>query len=122
MTSEFQDILDILAEANGAVLYWQMPIGAKAALDAGVVTIDDNDLMVHPNAIGPDENGQYTMPVRHIVRDTATKGCDFLLWGDDTLGAAKLSFIDAIADGLDVELVSMPANQMDDHTKRLIDG
>jgi len=60
------------------------------------------------------------MTMRYIVRDTATQGVDFLIWGDDCPGAAKLSLIDAIADGLDVELVTMPANGMDTHTANLI--
>ena len=62
------------------------------------------------------------MTIRYIVRDTATKGCDFLLWGDDDADAANVSLKSALADGLDVELVTMPADQMDDLTKRLIEG
>lgn len=59
---------------------------------------------------------------RYIVRDIATRGCDFLLWGDDDAAAAKVSFDDAKADGLDVELVVMPADAMDARTRRLIEG
>ena len=62
------------------------------------------------------------MTIRYIVRDIDTKGCDFLLWGDDDKEAAEVSLADALADGLEVELVSMPSDQMDAHTKSLIDG
>lgn len=58
--------------------------------------------------------------ILYLVRDTATQGCDFLLWGEDQPGLAALSFIDAIGDGLDVELVNMPSGQMDASTYRLI--
>ena len=60
------------------------------------------------------------MTMRFIVRDIDTKGCDFLLWGDDDKEAAEISLAQALADGLDVELVAMPSDQMDPHTKRLI--
>ena len=59
---------------------------------------------------------------RHIVRDIATKGVDFLMWGDDDEAAAQETLRQALADGLKVELVSMPADAMDEHTKRLIEG
>lgn len=59
---------------------------------------------------------------RYIVRDIATQGCDFLLWGDDSPEAAAESLRSALADGLAVELVTMPADKMDPHTKRLIEG
>ena len=62
------------------------------------------------------------MTTRYIVRDRDTQGIDFLLWGDDDKAAAEQSLRDAIADGLDVELVTMPSDAMDPHTKRLIDG
>jgi hypothetical protein len=62
------------------------------------------------------------MTIRYIVRDIDTKGCDFLLWGDDDKEAADISLAQALADGLKVELVSMPSNKMDAYTKRLIDG
>ncbi len=49
----FTDVLEELVRNDGACLYWQMPNGerAKAALDAGVVTLDDYDLLVHPKAV-----------------------------------------------------------------------
>ena len=62
------------------------------------------------------------MTTRYIVRDIDTKGCDFLLWGDDNEEAAQISLAQALADGLEVELVSMPSDQMDEYTKRLIEG
>ena len=62
------------------------------------------------------------MTTRYIIRDCDTQGIDFLLWGDDDEAAAKQSLADALADGLNVELVSMPSDGMDPHTKRLIDG
>jgi hypothetical protein len=62
--------------------------------------------------------------IRYIVRDIATQGCDFLLWGDDDLTAAVASLVRAHLDGIghEVELVTMPSNRMDAHTKRLIEG
>jgi hypothetical protein len=57
----YQDVLDVLASVDGACLYWQLGARAKAALEAGVVTIDENDLMVHPRATRHPEGG-YTMP------------------------------------------------------------
>jgi hypothetical protein len=62
------------------------------------------------------------MTTRYIVRDRATQGVDFLLWGDGDKAAAEQSLQDAIANGLDVELVTMPADRMDPHTARLIEG
>jgi transketolase len=62
------------------------------------------------------------MMTRYVVRDIATQGCDFLLWGDGDEHAAQVSLAQALADGLEVELVSMPANGMDEHTARLIEG
>jgi len=62
------------------------------------------------------------MTTRYIVRDIATQGCDFLLWGDDDKEAAQVSLEQALADGLDVELVEMPSDKMDDHTARLVEG
>ena len=46
------------------------------------------------------------MTIRYIVRDIDTKGCDFLLWGDDDKIASR-PHGNALADGLEVELVSM---------------
>jgi len=59
---------------------------------------------------------------RYIVRDKATQGIDFLLWGDDDPRAAQHSLAEAIAEGLEVELVVMPADDMDEHTRNLIEG
>ena len=59
---------------------------------------------------------------RYVLRDKATKGIDFLLWGDNDPAAAKYSLEQALADGLDVELVVMPANKMDRLTRRIIEG
>lgn len=44
---------------------------------------------------------------RYIIRDVATEGCDFLLWGDDDLTAAIISLCQCFCDGIghDVELV-----------------
>ncbi len=55
----------------------------------------------------------------YIVRDKETKGCDFLLWGDDK-AAAEVSLASALSDDLDVELVAMV--KLDKHTKQLIEG
>jgi len=60
--------------------------------------------------------------IRYIVRDKATQGCDFLMWGDNDPAAAKYTLDQALADSLDVELVTMPADDMDEHTRRLIEG
>jgi hypothetical protein len=62
------------------------------------------------------------MTTRYVVRDRATRGVDFLLWADDEPEQAQQSLDAALADGLDVELVTMPADQMDAHTARLITG
>lgn len=75
------------------------------------IRVDDSD---------DDSDG----PMRYIVRDTATQGCDFLLWGDDNLTAAIVSLCLCHCDGIghDVELVAMPADAMDAHTRKLIEG
>lgn len=57
---------------------------------------------------------------RYIVRDRATKGADFLMWGDDDPEAAQETLRGALADGLDVELVTMPSRDMDKWTAKLI--
>ena len=51
-------------------------------------------------------------PLLHFtVRDRATQGTDFLVWGvqetasDDTLDRAMTTLTDALRDGLDVELI-----------------
>lgn len=62
------------------------------------------------------------MTIRYIVRDRDSRGINFLLWGDDDEAAAQQSLADALADGLDVELIQMPADRMDAHTRRLIEG
>jgi len=62
------------------------------------------------------------MTTRYIVRDIATKGCDFLMWGDDDVDAAHETLDQALFDGLEVELVTMPADRMDKHTRKLING
>ena len=62
------------------------------------------------------------MTTRYVVRDKATKGCDFLMWGDGDAIAAHNSYEAALRDGLDVELVTMPADHMDALTTLLIEG
>lgn len=62
------------------------------------------------------------MATRYIVRDIDTKGVDFLLWGDDDRAAAEATYHQCLYDGLEVELVEMPADKMDEHTQRLIEG
>lgn len=64
------------------------------------------------------------MTTRYVVRDIPTEGCDFLVWGDDDLAAAVVSLCHCHLDGIghDVELVWMPAEAMDEHTRRLIEG
>jgi hypothetical protein len=59
---------------------------------------------------------------RYVVRDIATKGCDFLLWGDDDPAAAAETLRQCRADGVEVELITMPSDAMDEHTRRLIEG
>jgi hypothetical protein len=56
------------------------------------------------------------------VRDKATKGADFLMWGDNDPDAAQVTLQQCHADGLDVELVTMAPDEMDSHTKTLIEG
>jgi hypothetical protein len=62
------------------------------------------------------------MTIRYVVRDCDTAGCNFLLWGDVDEAAAQEALQSCLADGLDVELVAMPADRMDAHTRRLIEG
>ena len=92
---------------------------------------DDGDLdtVAELMAITPMENGLFSLgwgyttrivPTRYVVRDRATKGADFLIWGDDDPEAAAESIRQALADGLDVELVVMPASDMDKWTAKLI--
>lgn len=57
---------------------------------------------------------------RYVVRDAATQGADFLMWGDDDPEAAQATLLAALHDGLDVELVTMPADDMDKWTAKLI--
>jgi len=61
--NDFADVLEVLANNDGACLYWQMPNAARAeaALEAGVITLDDFDLLVHPGAVFI-EDGAYAMP------------------------------------------------------------
>lgn len=64
MRKDFSDVLDTLAQANGAALYWQLPNQdrVKAAIDAGAIRVDaETDLAVHPDAMA-DEEGAYSMP------------------------------------------------------------
>lgn len=63
-----------------------------------------------------------TTATRYVVRDVATKGRDFFLWGDDVPDAAAETMRQCKVDGLDVELVTMPADAMDADTRRLIEG
>jgi hypothetical protein len=123
IVDDFSDVLKQLADCDGAILYWQTDKSRfKPALDAGVI-LEDGELLVHPRAICIEKGMAYTMPkTRYIVRDVATKGIDFLVWGDGDEAAAKVSLEQALADGLDVELVEMPADAMDDHTRKLIEG
>lgn len=69
-------------------------------------------------------NRQLKQPpaTRYIVRDIATAGTDFLLWGDNDPIAARFTLAQALADGLEVELVVMPADDMDPRTRKLIEG
>ena len=60
--------------------------------------------------------------IRYVVRDKATQGCDFLLWGDDDEEGARETLQRALSDGLDVELIVTLAHDMDPHTRRLIEG
>ncbi len=60
--------------------------------------------------------------IRFIVRDTATRGIDFLVWGDGDPEAARITLGQSLAEGLEVELIQMPADNMDAWTRRLIEG
>ena len=60
--------------------------------------------------------------IRYVVRDKATQGVDFLLWGDDDEEAAQETLRSCLADGLEVELIVTLAHDMDPHTRRLIEG
>ncbi len=56
------------------------------------------------------------MTTRYVVRDIATKGRDFLMWGDDDPDAAHTTLNQALRDGLEVELVIIPPEYMTDET------
>lgn len=71
--------------------------------------------------VAPEPPRQYK-GWRFVVRDVATQGVDFLVWGDNDAAAAQATLEQARKDGLDVELVTMPVDDMDAHTKRLIEG
>lgn len=43
--------------------------------------------------------------MRYIVRDIATEGQDFLMWGDNAPEAAQVTLAQALADGIEAELV-----------------
>jgi hypothetical protein len=60
--------------------------------------------------------------IRYVIRDKATQGCDFLLWGDDDEDGARECLHKAIADGVDAELIVTLAHDMDEHTRKLIEG
>lgn len=60
--------------------------------------------------------------IRYIVRDIATKGADFIQWGDGDEEAAKITLAECLRNGKEVELVSMDADKMDEFTRELIDG
>ena len=62
--NDYQDVLDLLAAADGAMLYWQMPdvTRATAALNAGAVILnEDTDLLIHPDAVEIEHGMLYTM-------------------------------------------------------------
>ena len=63
MADTFEDVLKILADNDGACLYWQLPDvkRALAAADACIVTLTDTDLLVHPDAIEIFPGISYTM-------------------------------------------------------------
>jgi len=60
--------------------------------------------------------------ILYLVRDRDTKGCDFLMWGDDDFSAAVTTLHECLNDGLDVELAAMPDDALDDLTRELIKG
>ena len=62
MTTDFEDVLEVLANNDGACLYWQMPDAAraKAALEAGTIK-EDGELLVHPAAVMIEQGMAYTM-------------------------------------------------------------
>lgn len=90
----------------------------------------DNDTADEMMEITPMEDGNISLgwgyittivsATRYIVRDKETKGADFLMWGDDDPAAAQVTLAQARADGLDVELVTMPSRDMDEWTAKLI--
>jgi hypothetical protein len=113
----FDNVAVTPEELNKIVAYFKSVGDLETADDLDHIEMMENDLI----SLG----WGYTTRIvtaRYIVRDIATKGCDFLVWGDDDEAAAKVSLEQAKADGLDVELVVMPADAMDDHTRKLIEG
>ena len=51
-----------LIEADGAILYWQLPKAVvESAITDGLCRIDNNDLLVHRDAVD-NGDGSYTMP------------------------------------------------------------
>ena len=63
LPDDYADVLAILAECDGACLYWQMPDVARgeAAARAGIV-LEHDDLLVHPKAKQIEYGMAYTMP------------------------------------------------------------
>jgi hypothetical protein len=59
----FADVLQTLADSDGACLYWQMPDPKRAqeALAAGAIK-EDGDLLVHPRATMIEKGMAYIMP------------------------------------------------------------
>lgn len=62
-----QEVLDRLADNDGAILWWQLPRAlwddAADAVALGVILSEpDSDLYVHPLAVRDEEDGAYSMP------------------------------------------------------------
>ncbi len=59
---DFADVLKVLADNDGACLYWQMPDVARAELAlAACAILSDGDLLVHPDATVIEAGMAYTM-------------------------------------------------------------
>ena len=97
MTDTFADVLKVLADNDGACLYWQMPDAdrAKAAVDAGATKMV-GDLLVHPSAKAIDE-GCYTMVDVTAVKDNDVE--EAALIDDIDAAILKLQNIAGINDG-----------------------
>jgi hypothetical protein len=68
-----EQLISELTEAQGAILYWQLPKDAvESAVADGVAYLDDDsDLLILKDAV-KDEDGAYHMPSIASIKDSNT--------------------------------------------------